>query len=212
MRNIFRNTIGAVAAGLFLVAALATTMVVPAWSQAVPGGQRSFSPRMFNTQQVHYLRFTFNFNSCVIPAGAAVCNVKVGAVPYNSWLKSVSYDLITVFNPTTSATISLGTNTTATNILAAKSVFTGATLGPDGYVFCGTSCGAGTFAGIGMSVTGATTAQTGTLGGFDIYAAYTTGANGSQGTTGSVVFVIEYYAPNDGSCAPVPLGSTAVAC
>lgn len=210
MRNIFRNL--AAAAGIILSMLAVASLSTPAFSQAVPGGNRSFSPRMFQTQQVHYLRFSVAFNSCVIPVGAAVCNVKVGAVPYNSWLKSVSYDLITVFNPTTSATISLGTNTTATNILAAQNVFTGATLGAAGYVFCGTSCGAGTFAGIGMSVTGATTAQTGTLGGFDIYAAYTTGANGSQGTTGLAVFVIEYYAPNDGSCAPVPLGATATAC
>lgn len=212
MRNIFRNAIGAVASGLFLFAALATTLVVPAMAQPNPIGARSFSPRVFQTQQTHYLRFTVNFNSCVIPAGAAVCGAKVGTLPYNAFLKSVVMDLITVFNPTTSATIGLSTAATGATILAAQNVFTGATLGTAGYVWCGTSCGAGTFAGIGLTVTGAGIAQTGTLGGFDVYAVYTTGANGSQGTTGAAVFVIEYYGPNDGNCVAVPLGATSAAC
>ena len=109
MRNILRNIAGALAAGLLLTAALATALVVPAAAQPNPVGNRSFTPRVFNTQQTHYLRFVVNFNSCVIPAGAAVCAAKVGTLPYNAFLKSVIMDLITVFNPTTSATIGLST-------------------------------------------------------------------------------------------------------
>jgi hypothetical protein len=207
--------IGAGAAGLFLFAALATTLVVPAMAQPNPIGNRSFSPRVFQTQQTHYLRFSFNFNSCVIVATTGtVCAAKVGTLPYNAFLKSVVMDLITVFNPAGgSATIGLSTAATGATILAAQNVFTGATLGTAGYVWCGTSCGAGTFAGIGLGVTGAGIAQTGTLGGFDVYAVFTVTANAApQGTTGAAVFIIEYYGPNDGNCTMVPLGATAVAC
>lgn len=177
---------------LFATAALALT---------VPP---QYSPRVFPSQQTHYLRFTFNFNSCVIPAGAAVCTVKVGALPYNAFLTAIHWQIITVFNPTTSATISLGTTATAAvNIKTALNVFTGQA----------TTAGLDTaFAGAGELVTGSGATSTGANGGFDVNATYTTGANGSQGTTGQIVFVIEYIAPNDGTCAPVPLGSTAVAC
>jgi hypothetical protein len=192
-----RNIFAAVGFGLATLAAVtlsAIALTVPA----------QYSPRVFQTQQTHYIRFTFNFNSCVIPAGAAVCTVKVGALPYNAFLTAVHWQIITVFNPTTSATISLGTTSTAaTNIKAALNVFTGQA----------TTAGLDTaFAGAGELVTGSGAASTGADGGFDLYATYTTGANGSQGTTGQIVFILEYIGPNDGSCAPVPLGSTATAC
>jgi hypothetical protein len=47
-------------------------------------------------------------------------------------------------------------------------------------------------------VTGAGATATGMNGGFDIYATYTVGAAGSQGTQGQVVFIVQYIAPNDG--------------
>jgi hypothetical protein len=68
------------------------------------------------------------------------------------------------------------------------------------------------FAGAGEAVTGNGATATGIDGGFDIYATYTVGAAGSQGTQGQVIFVIQYIAPNDGSCGPVALGATATAC
>jgi len=198
MRNIFRNAIGAVAAGLFLFAALATTMVVPAYSQAVPGGQRSFSPRMFQTQQTHYLRFSVAFNSCT-PAGN--CTVKVGALPYNAFLLRVYYQGEVAFGSTTNL-ISLGTtSTTAVNIMAAVTGFQ-ATLAPvQGTLVAGN---------LGVVLTGNGIAQSGTLGGFDVYATMT--FTGATPTAGLAAFVLEYAAPNDGSCAPVPLGSTATGC
>ena len=192
MRSYLRSIL--VGLGLALMATAALALTVPP----------TYAPREFQTQQTHYLRFTFNFNSCVIPAAAAVCTVKVGAVPYNSFLTAVHWQIITVFNPTTSATISLGTTATAaTNIKAALNVFTGQA----------TTAGLDTaFAGAGVLVTGASAASTGANGGFDVYATYTTGANASQGTTGQITFIIEYIAPNDGTCTMVPIGGTAIAC
>jgi hypothetical protein len=210
MRTIFRNLVGAVGLFLFTLAVASTAFIIPTFAQVI--APRSFPPRQFNTQQTHYLRFTFNYNSCPMPAAAAVCSIKVGAVPYNAFLKTVIMDLITVFNPTTSATLGLSTTATGATILGAVNVFTGATTGTAPYVYCGTSCGAGTFAGIGLAVTGNSTAQTGAMGGFDVYVVYTSGANASNGTTGQAIFVIEYIAPNDGTCAPVAVGATAGAC
>ena len=213
MRNLPHRIGGAIAAALFVAGVMATTLIVPAAAQVTgPAGNRSYPPREFLSQQTHYMRFTFNFNSCVIPAGAAVCSLKVGTLPYNAFLTQINLDLITVFNPTTSATVGLSTAATGATILAAQNVFTGATLGAAPYVWCGTTCGAGTFAGIGIGVTGNGIAQSGTLGGFDVYAVYTTGANGSQGTTGQLIGIIQYIAPNDGTCIAVPLATTGVAC
>jgi hypothetical protein len=181
---------------VFLFASAALALVLPP----------SFAPRQFQTQQTHYLRFTFNFNSCVIPAGAAVCNVKVGALPYNAFIKAAYIDLLVTFNPTTSATVGVGTVAGTSNLVAAFNVFTAQTVQTTVQSATGT-----TPSGLGLLVTSGT-AQTGTNGGFDIYANYTTGANGSQGTQGQVVFIIEYFAPNDGSCAPVPMGTQPGAC
>lgn len=204
--KLFRNLVAAAGIALSMLAVASLSLITPAMAQAVPGGNRSFQSREFQTQQTHYLRFTLNFNSCAVPAGAATCNLKVGNVPYNSFLTGINYQIITTFNPTTSATWSLGTNTTGTNILAAQSVFTGAATTEVSLI------ASNAFAGQGELVTGAGAAQTGTLGGFDIYAVYTTGANGSQGTQGVVVFIISYIAPNDGTCIAVPLATTGIAC
>lgn len=211
--KVVRNFMAAAGIALSMLAVASLSLITPAMAQVTgPLGNRSYQAREFQTQQTHYLRFTFNFNSCVIPAGSAVCSLKVGALPYNAFLTQINLDLITVFNPTTSATIGLSTTATGATILAAQSVFTGVTLGGAGMVWCGTSCGQGTFAGIGMAVTGAGATQTGTLGGFDVYAVYTTGANGSQGTTGQLTGIIQYIAPNDGTCIAVPLATTGIAC
>ncbi len=201
--KLFRNL--AAAAGIALSMLAVASLSAPSFAQA-PIAPRGYSPRVFQTQQTHYLRFSLNFNSCTVPAGAATCNLKVGTLPYNAFLTGINYQIITVFNPTTSATWSLGTNTTGTNILAAQNVFTGQATTEVSLI------ASNAFAGQGELVTGATAAQTGTQGGFDVFAVYTTGANGSQGTTGQVVFIISYIAPNDGTCVAVPLGATSAAC
>src|SRR5437899_1353255 len=54
------------------------------------------APRQFPTQQSHYLRFTVNFNSCVLVANT--CSVKVGAIPYNSYLVRAFRQIVTNFN------------------------------------------------------------------------------------------------------------------
>ncbi|XUM21062.1 hypothetical protein ACRAVF_27250 [Bradyrhizobium oligotrophicum S58] len=164
----------------------------------------TISPRMLSEQATHYVRFTVNFNDCPLTATNTACSRRVASLPYNAFLVSISKQIITTFNPTTSATIALGTSGQATNVMAAFNVFTGQSTAA---VF---DTG---FAGAGELVTGAgatPTAQNGS--GFDIYATYTVGAAGSQGTQGQAVFIIQYIAPNDGSCVQVSPGATASAC
>jgi len=179
--------------GSLLVGPVAMALVIP----------QQFAPRYFQTQQTHYIRVSLNFNSCVIAPAATTCSVKIGAIPYNAFLTTIHKQILTTFNPTTSATWGLGVASGSAGVMAAFNVFTGAS----------TAAVTDTaFTGAGELVTGNTIASTGADGGFDLWATYTTGAAGSQGTQGQVIFVIEYIAPNDGSCAPVPIGSSAAGC
>lgn len=182
-------------AGLAAGPALATTLTLTP-TQSLP-------PRMSSDAQTHYVRFTVNYNSCSLRAADTACSFRVASLPYNAFLVSISKQIIATFNPTTSATIALGTSGQATNVMAAFNVFTGQAT---------TAVFDSGFAGAGELVTGAGASPTGQNGGFDIYATYTVGAAGSQGTQGQAVFIIQYIAPNDGSCTLVPIGATAPAC
>jgi hypothetical protein len=183
-------------AGLLGGPVLATTLTLtPLQSQP---------PRYFNEQMIHYVRFTYNFSQCPLRAADTACSMRVASVPYNAFMVSISKQIITTFNPTTSATIAFGTSGQSAGLMAAFNVFTGQAT---------TAVYDTSFTGAGVLVTGAGATSTGLNGGFDIYATYTVGAAGSQGTQGQVIFVLAYIAPNDGSCLPgVPFGGTAVAC
>lgn len=196
MRNLFRNF--AAAAGLALSVLAVVSLSTVSFAQAPIGG-RSFPSRMFQTEQTHYLRFAINFNSCV-PA-SLTCTFKVGSVPYNSFMVRAFTQTYTTFTGATTATVSFGTTSTAAvNLMAATTILTA------GNAIAQTVAAGG----LGTTVTGNGIAQTGTLGGFDIYATivYTV----ANATAGSAVGILEYIAPNDGSCAPVPLAATAVGC
>ena len=164
MRNL-RSFLGGLLAGLFVTAA-ASMLVVPVLAQQ-PIAPRSFSPRMFLSQQTHYLRFTLNFNSCVIAAAATTCSVKVGTLPYNAFLTTIHKQIITTFNPTTSATWSFNVTGAGAGVMAAFNVFTGQAT---------TAVTDTAFTGAGEAVTGNGATPTGTLGGFDLSALYTVGA------------------------------------
>lgn len=193
----FLNALVALGIGSLIIGpALATTLTITPL-QTIP-------PRDLGSQQTHYIRFSFSFNQCQLRAADTACSIRVGSVPYNSFLVSISKQIITTFNPTTSATVALGTAGQSTNLMAALNVFTGQAT---------TAIYDTAFAGAGELVTGAGIAATGGNGGFDIYATYTVGAAGSQGTQGQVVFILQYVPANDGTCTiAVPFGGTAPAC
>jgi hypothetical protein len=196
LASVLFNTLVALGiASLIAGPALATTLTITP-TQNIP-------PRVAIDQQTQYVRFTYNFNQCPLRAADTACSMRVTSLPYNAFVVSISKQIITTFNPTTSATIAFGTSGQSAGLMAAFNVFTGQSTAA---VFDTA------FAGAGELVTGAGATPTGQNGGFDIYATYTVGAAGSQGTQGQAIFVIQYIAPNDGSCAAVPLGATASAC
>ncbi len=207
MRNVLRKLTAAVGGGLFLLAALVGSF--PAFALTVPP---TFAPRDFNTQQTHYLRFTFNFNSCVQVTftGSGVnqrsfCSVKVGALPYNAYLVRAFQSVTTAFNSSTSDSISIGTSavTSGTLLVNNAQINSQSTTNGQGSL----SIVTGSF---GTQALGNTIAQTGADGGFDIWAQYE--QHGTTATAGAVTLVLEYFAPNDGACVAVPLGSTSAAC
>jgi hypothetical protein len=189
-----------------LLAVLVTSMALfsPAMATTLTITPTKVNPaRYIQTQQTHYARFVVNFNDCPLRAADTACSKYTGVtLPYNAFLVSISKQIITTFNPTTSATVALGTSGQAVDLMAAFNVFTAQAT---------TAVFDTAFTGAGELVTGAGAAQTGIKGGFDVYFTYTVGAAGSQGTQGQVVFIIQFFAPNDGNCTIISSG-TAPAC
>jgi hypothetical protein len=203
MLKLFRNAIAAAGIGLSLLAAAAIAIIpaTPAFSQANPLGNRTSSPRMFGTQQTHYLRFAINFNSCV-PV-SLTCTFKVGAVPYNAFMVRAYTQTYTTFSggSVSAMTASFGTTSSAaTNLMAAVAILTA------GNAVAQTIAAGG----LGTTVTGDNITPTGLDGGFDIYVTIT--ASTGYPTAGASVGIIEYIAPNDGVCFNYPLGTAEPGC
>lgn len=181
-RNIWRCAAGL---ALLLAGGLALAQVTP-----------NYPPRIFPSQQTHYTRFTVAFNSCVY--AGLTCSVKVGALPYNAFMVRGYAQDLTTWNAGTSASVALGTAPAGAQIQASTAR---------------AAAGAGaaiTLASIGVANTGNGIAQSGANGGFDVYATIT--IVGALPTAGQTVYVLEYAAPNDGTCTLVPVGSTAPGC
>lgn len=189
MRNLF------VKALYGLITALATASV--ALALVVPP---EYAPRMFGSQQTHYIRFVVNFNDCVLVSGT--CTTKRGAIPYNAFILRAYSQIITNFNSGTTDTIELRATSATTaaqngTLVAATSVHSGAGGGAALTVLA---------ANLGITVTGDGTAQSGLNGGFDVYSLYT--QTGAAPTAGQAVYLMEYAASNDGSCIQYPMNVT----
>lgn len=201
MRNFLRNFVASVGIALSMLAAAFLVLPPSVFALTSPP---TFAPRVFQTQQKHYIRFVFNYNSCVLASNA--CHVKIGAIPVNAFLTDVWIVPTTAFNSGGNDTLNLSITGTGTG----KEILSGSTNNIQGSTlvhFCGTSCGSGTFAGIGLSITNAT--STGTDGGFDVYAYYV--QTSTAPTAGAAVVILEYIAPNDGACTPLAIGATSPA-
>lgn len=174
--------------GSFLVGPAALALVVP----------QQFAPRQFPTQQVHYTRFVVTFSDCVLVANT--CSTRRAALPYNAYILRVSQQVTTAFNSATTDTLALATASGGAQLVAAQTVHAGTAGLPLTVVA----------ANLGIAATGNGIASTGANGGFDIWAVYA--QTGAAPSAGVAVIVIEWIAPNDGSCVYVPLGSTSPAC
>lgn len=170
----------------------------------------TFAPRSFPTQQTHYERHVINVTSsgCSADTGqgqtnvftTGSCSVKLGTLPYNAFLARAYQQVTTACNASSTCTLALGTTSGGVNIVAAQSV---------------AASGGGTAltivaANLGITLTGNGATQTGSNGGFDLWA--TVAQTGTAASAGTIVVVLEFFNSNDGGCAFVPLGATAGAC
>ena len=179
-------------------------------------GQRTPSPRVFPSQQVHYERHIINITSTGFSVDqgqlgqacawvAATCSVKFAAVPYNAFILRGNWFQSAVCNAVTTCTMSIGTASGGAQLVSGQDI---KTVPP-------TSAPAMTIVttGQGAQATGNGIAQTGANGGFDLWVSVA--STGGLPSAGSIVFTLEYLAPNDGNCVPaVPIGNgiTSPAC
>jgi hypothetical protein len=201
MRNFFRNLVAAV--GLFLAGIAAVNLVPLAFAQFVSTtNPRQPFPRYFQAQQTTYVRALFtvsaggitgcNTNNCVVKIATA-------SLPYNSAVVRVTVSVTTAFNGVTTDVLAVGTTLANANEIASS-----CNVHAVGVV----ACTMGTNPGL---ATGATTAQSGTNGGFDLFVKYTN--TGGVATAGAATVIVEFAPPNDSTCVPaVPPGTTAAAC
>ncbi len=193
MNSIFRKALY----GLIGIVAVFATF---AWSQT-----RNFPPRLFLSQQTHYIRINATFNAingtgCVLVSGS--CTVLVGAVPYNSFIVRGYQQIITSFNSGTQDSLSVGVTSANANELV---VAEGVRAAPGGATSLTIVA-----ANLGITATGNGATQTGGNGGFGIWVKYA--QTGAAPTAGQAILVLEYFAPNDGTCTAVPMNATAGAC
>jgi hypothetical protein len=210
MRNLFNRltTYARQSAAAFLVGlGIGGVLIGPSVNALVFPGQ--FAPRQFPTQQTHFARhvvtitatqFTVDGNiGCVF--ASSTCSVRIGALPYNAYIERAGYQPAVVCNAATTCVFSLGTASAGTQLINGADIKGAGTAGIAATVVA---------ANRGIAATGNGITQTGADGGFDVFLTVT--FTGAAPSTGTVVFWYEYFAPNDGGCAPVPMGSTATAC
>jgi hypothetical protein len=175
----------------------------------------TFAPRLFTWQMTHYERHVVSLTSTNMTVdGLYSCNwnastpftcaVKVAALPYNAFVVRIYMQVTTACTTSTACGLAMGTGNIASgnsqNLMATSSIL----------VAGGSVQQTVVAANAGITVTGNGTTQSGTDGGFDLWITGT--ATVAQPGAGTAVLVLEYFAPNDGGCAPVPMGSTAGAC
>lgn len=203
-REALKSVFSALAVALFVAGALSGA----ALALSIPP---VFAPRVFLSQQTHYERHvvTITSSGCSADAGqlgqvsnwsSLACNVKVGAIPYNAFIVRGYIQAPTACNAGTTCTFSLGNASGGAQYVSAQSV--ASTLNGTALTIVA--------ANLGTNQSGNGIAQTGLDGGFDLWVNVT--YSGTAPTAGQFVFIIEYFGPNDGGCAPVPQGSTATIC
>lgn len=194
------------AAGAIVGAAIGTHILGPALALVFPG---QYAPRQFPLQQTHYERHVVNITATNFTVDGAqqtctfvssTCSVRIGALPYNAFILRAYTNPVVVCNAATTCTLSLGTASAGTQLVNAQDIKSSANGVQDTIVA----------ANLGIAATGNGIAQTGANGGFDLYVTITfTGAAPSAGT---VAFVLEFAAPNDGGCSYTPMAATNTAC
>jgi hypothetical protein len=128
--------------------------------------------RQLHTQQVHYIRFTVNYNDTGISSG-----VVKGTLPAGAQIIGILAKITTAFNAATTNVLTVGTTSTATQLVAAADV--------DETAVAVTQ--------IAPSAAWGTASQPATD--TDVYVKYA--QTGTAATAGAATFVISYAPNND---------------
>jgi len=127
------------------------------------------NPRVYHTQQVHYLRKTVDFNTTGVATG-----VLMGTLPAGAQIIDCVVNVVTAFNAGSTNVLTVGTNSTDFNNIMGSSDITEGT--PGGYR-------ALTGAGVEFAADA------------DVYIKYT--QSGTTADTGQAVVVVAYVPNND---------------
>lgn len=130
---------------------------------------RTFPARNDNKQNPMTIRATVNYNDANISSG-----FQIGTIPQNAVVQDVDVDIVTAFNAATTNVLTVGTTTTATELVAAGDVNEGAT-GNTGPITRGR----------GRSLTSA--------GDVGVYVKYT--QSGTAATAGQATITVTYTCP-----------------
>src|SRR6266550_765099 len=115
MRNYVRNFVAAAGLALSILSVASLS-----YAQVAPSGQtqqRRPVPRVFQTEQVHYVRTTFAFNSCTLVSNSCTVQLMNASLPYNAVVLRVTAVVETAFNSATTDTFTLGTTAASANEL-----------------------------------------------------------------------------------------------
>jgi hypothetical protein len=210
MRNLFTRlaAYGRQSAAAFLIGlGIGSFLIGPAALALVFPGQ--FAPRQFQTQQTHYERHLLTITAtgfsvdnqlpCVF--AASTCSVRIAAFPYNAYVERGGIQPAVVCNAATTCTLSLGTASAGTQIVNAADIKGAGTAGISATIVA---------ANRGIAATGNGITSTGANGGFDLFATVT--FSGAAPSAGTIVFWLEFFAPNDGGCSYTPMAATNTAC
>lgn len=140
---------------------------------------RVFNPRLFSEQEIHFYRFTVNYNDPNI--GTAQ---KFGSLPANAYILSIDAHVTTAFNAGTTNYLSIGVTTSANELVAQTGANASVTMNSATVQHLTAA------AGLGLAVTGNGT-YTGSP--VNLYVKYA--QSGTAATAGSVTVVIAYI-PN----------------
>lgn len=154
-----------IAGGLFALAPQQSSYALTAVK-----GNTTVATRSNTTQQTSYYRATVNYNDSGIASA-----IQFGTVPAGSSIVDVQVEIVTAFNAATTNVLTVGTNTTATNIVNAGDVDE-ATIGVTKVT-----------RGLGQSLTAAADTA--------LYAKYT--QTGTAATAGQAIITIQFIPNND---------------
>ena len=148
---------------------------------------RNFPARVFYEQEVHFYRFTVNYNDTNISTGQ-----RFGTLPANAYILAIDVDVTTAFNAATTNLLTVGTTSASSNELVADCATATACVSNHTTTIATGVSHLTTAAGLAVAISGGGT-WTGLP--MPLYVKYA--QTGTAATTGSATFVVTYIPNSD---------------